>query len=373
VRIRIVAALAGLLISVFALPAIHAQAQGTDTRIRFAHFSVDASGVDIYIDGKKKMQRVPYQAVTDYVTVPAGKHTIEARGEGAPETDPAVFTVSPQLAAAKSFTVAALGPVANIQAKVFEDDLAAPTAGKSKIRVIHGADGVKAVDVAVKDGAVLFPALDYGAISTYVEVPAGSYTLQVRNAGAADALFEKAVSVNAGGIYTIAALGGGDKPLSVRGYIDVAKANTPPPAGGVTSAPTGTEAAGTPTSAAAGTEAAPSPATTAKPQVSATEAATAAPTKAPKATKAPSTEVPIVTKAPPPTVAAPVGGGDTPAPTTKKATTTPSGTKPPTGKGPSTGFGGFDGPSGALSLAAIAALLLGSIGTGVVRRRSIGR
>jgi Domain of unknown function (DUF4397) len=373
VRIRSATAIVTLALSSFALQTgTHAPAQGADTRIRFGHFSVDAEGVDVYIDGKKKMQRVPYQAVTDYVTVPAGKHTIEARGEGQAETGPAIFTVSPELAAGKSFTVAALGPVANVQAKVFEDDLAAPASGKSKIRVIHAADGTGKVDVAQKTGEVLFPGLDYGAISTYLEVPEGVYTLQVLPSGTKDVAFEKTVTVQPGGIYTIAALGGADKPLTVRGYIDLSgKAGSKP---GVTSAATASTAPATTAPAGASTETK-APNVTTAPADSQASASSAKPaeTKA----KASTTIAEAPTPLPTTTVAAPLGGGG------KKPTSTKAGQNPPAkdpgsgGKTPKegvkTGFGDFNGPSGALSLAAITALFLAAIGTGLVRRRSAKR
>ncbi len=228
-RLRSFATIAAFTLSALAMP-FAAQAQARDARIRLAHFSPDANGVDVYIDGKKRMNRVPYQAVSDYITLPAGKHTIEVRGEGQPETSPALVTASPELAGGESFTAAALGPVANIQAKVFQDDLALPAAGKSKIRVIHASDGTPTVDVGVKDGDVLFPSVEFGAITTYVEVAAGPYVLQVRKAGDTAVAIEKPVTVQPGGIYTIAAVGGANKPPTLRGFVDLpAKSGTAAP------------------------------------------------------------------------------------------------------------------------------------------------
>ncbi len=222
-RLRSFATIAAVTLGVLAVPFVTpALAQAGDARIRLAHFSPDANGVDVYIDGKKRMNRVPYQAVSDYITVPAGKHTIEVRGEGQSETSPALVAASPELAGGESFTAAALGPVANIQAKVFADDLTPPAAGKSKIRVIHASDVTPTVDIAVKDGDVLFPAVEFGAITTYVEVASGPYVLQVRKAGDAAVAIEKPVTVQPGGIYTIAAVGGADKPATLRGFVDLA-------------------------------------------------------------------------------------------------------------------------------------------------------
>jgi Domain of unknown function (DUF4397) len=396
VRLRSFATIAAVTLSALAIPfAAPAQAQAGDARIRLAHFSPDANGVDVYIDGKKRMNRVPYQAVSDYITLPAGKHTIEVRGEGQAETSPPLVTASPELAGGESFTAAALGPVANIQAKVFQDDLTLPAAGKSKIRVIHAADGTPTVDIAVKDGDVLFPAVEFGAITTYVEVAAGPYVLQVRKAGDTAATIEKPVTVQPGGIYTIAAVGGADKPATLRGFVDL-----PAKSGTAAATTVGTTAATTPGDskpATAPTDSAPG-ATKAGAAPAATKAvaATVPPTDAPVAT-IPPTKAPIT----PTTLPAAVGGGavdggaggsggkttngKTPiggandngggtsaggasggAAGTKGA----SGNKTPVG-GAKTGFGGMSDTSSALSVLALGGAFLAMMLAGV-RRRNAG-
>lgn len=327
-RLRSFATIAAVTLSALAIPfAEPAQAQAGDARIRLAHFSPDANGVDVYIDGKKRMNRVPYQAVSDYITLPAGKHTIEVRGEGQAETSPALVTASPELAGGESFTAAALGPVANIQAKVFQDDLAAPAAGKSKIRVIHAADGTPTVDVAVKDGNVLFPAVEFGAITTYVEVAAGPYVLQVRKAGDTAVAIEKPVTVQPGGIYTIAAVGGADKPATLRGFVDL-----PAKSGTAAATTVGTIAATVPgdtTPAVAASDSAPgaTKAGAAAPAATKADAETVPPTEPASAATIPPTKAPIT----PTTLPAAVGGGST------------SGGKTSTGKTPIGGANGNDG------------------------------
>jgi hypothetical protein len=299
VRLRSFATIAAVALSALAIPfAAPAQAQAGDARIRLAHFSPDANGVDVYIDGKKRMNRVPYQAVSDYITVPAGKHTIEVRGEGQTETSPALISASPELAGGESFTAAALGPVANIQIKVFADDLAAPASGKSKVRVIHAADGTPTVDVAIKDGDVVFPGVEFGSITTYVEVAAGPYVLQVRPAGDTAVVIEKPVTVQPGGIYTIAAVGGADKPATLRGFVDLP-------------AKSGTTATGvTGTTALAATDTTPKDSVPAPTTVADTTPAPATTEAVPVTEPAPVATVPP-TKAPvtPTTLPAAVGGG----------------------------------------------------------------
>ncbi len=331
-RLRSFATIAAVTLSALSVPlASTAQAQAGDARIRLAHFSPDANGVDVYIDGKKRMNRVPYQAVSDYITLPAGKHTIEVRGEGQAETLPALVTASPELAGGESFTAAALGPVANIQAKVFQDDLSLPAAGKSKIRVIHASDGTPTVDVAVKDGEVLFPAVEFGAITTYVEIAAGPYVLQVRKSGDSAVTIEKPVTVQPGGIYTIAAVGGADKPPTLRGFVDLpAKSGTAATTVGTIAATIPGDTAPVDTSPADGAPADPTPA--------ATKAEPVATKPAPVAT-IPPTKAPIT----PTTQPAAVGGGSN----AGDGAAGGSGGKTSTGKTPIGGTNGNGGDTSA--------------------------
>ena len=393
-RLRSFATIAAVTLGVLAVPFVTpALAQAGDARIRLAHFSPDANGVDVYIDGKKRMNRVPYQAVSDYITVPAGKHTIEVRGEGQSETSPALVAASPELAGGESFTAAALGPVANIQAKVFADDLTPPAAGKSKIRVIHASDGTPTVDIAVKDGDVLFPAVEFGAITTYVEVASGPYVLQVRKAGDAAVAIEKPVTVQPGGIYTIAAVGGADKPATLRGFVDLAakSGNAAATTAGTTAlAPVPSDS--TPVDSTPGTPADSTPAAT---------KAVPAGTKAAPAVTEPADVEPVATipptKAPvtPTTLPAAVGGGasdgggnsgsgKTPiggtndngggAGTAKGGAGTKAGAGSTAGKvpvgGAKTGFGGMSDTSSAVSVFALAGAFLMLMLAGFRRRNA---
>jgi Domain of unknown function (DUF4397) len=413
VRLRSFATIAAVALSALAIPfAAPAQAQPGDARVRLAHFSPDANGVDVYIDGKKRMNRVPYQAVSDYITLPSGKHTIEVRGEGQAETTPALVSASPELAGGQSFTAAALGPVANIQVKVFQDDLAPPAAGKSKVRVIHAADGTPTVDIGVKDGDVLFPAVEFGAITTYVEVAAGPYVLQVRKAGDTAVAIEKPVTVQPGGIYTIAAVGGADKPPTLRGFVDL-----PAKSGTAAATTVGTLAATTVPGDAAPSDSTPAAGGGSDPAPAATKAGAPAGTKAVAETVPPTEPAPVATvpptKAPitPTTLPAAVGGGAADGAGTKgtggKTSTgkTPvgganntgdgtsagrnntsgsgagsgagtSGTKGATGTkgtpvgGAKTGFGGMSDTSSAISVLAFAGAFAAMMLAGVRRRNA---
>ena len=392
-RFATLAAAAALIITpLVVVAAPTAGAQAGDAKIRVAHFSPDAPAIDVYIDGKKKLTNVPYQAVSDYLALPAGNHTFDVRAAGTPATGAAAVTATQALVGGKNYTLAAVGPLASISGKVLEDDVTAPATGKSKVRMIHAATDVADVDVAVKGGATIATKLGLGQASPYSELPAGAYDLEIRSTGTTNVILTKPVTLQAGGVYTIAAVGGGDKVPTLRGFVDLAPsavaATTVPAASTTVAAEPTTAATATTTAAGAATVAAATATTTkASPTTAATTSkvaasgasTTAAPsTKSSSATtsiKAPTTtaKAPTTTRAATDTTAISdttelTDTTDTTAATedTEAETTT---TKLPVGS-VGTGAGSLGGGGLLVPIALLLLVTAGAVGTGALRRRS---
>ena len=83
--------------------------------------------------------------------------------------------------------------------------------------MIHASPDAPAVDIAVTGGDVLVPGLEFPNASGALDVPAGSYDLEVRVAGTMDvALPLPGVALEAGTVYDILAIGQvGDGSLTV--------------------------------------------------------------------------------------------------------------------------------------------------------------
>jgi hypothetical protein len=104
--------------------------------------------------------------------------------------------------------VAAIGDLANISAAVIEADLSATADGNARVRVIHASPDAPNVDVALTGGDVLVSDLAFGAASDYLEVPAGTYDLEVRVAGTMDvALPLPGVAIEGNMLYDVIAVG----------------------------------------------------------------------------------------------------------------------------------------------------------------------
>lgn len=180
--------------------------------VRVVHASPDAPNVDVWVDGETVLTDVPFAAVSDYLALPAGTYNVQVSATGS--TD-AVIDADLTLEAGMSYTVAATGLLADITATVLTDDRM-PADGQAKLRVFHASPGAPAsVDLAVTDGPTLVEALAYGEATDYLSVDAGTYPLEIRAAGEAEAALALEATLAAGQNYTAIAMDGGDAGVQV--------------------------------------------------------------------------------------------------------------------------------------------------------------
>jgi len=178
-----------------------------DACINVVHASPDAPAVDVYLDGQLALADLAFGAFSGWVALPAGEHQIQVTATGA-AIDTAVIDATATLEAGVAYQVAATGLLANITPEIFETDLSALAADTARVRVIHASPDAPAVDIAVAGGDVLIPGLSFPDASDELEVPAGSYDLEVRVAGTTDvALDLPGVTLEAGMVYDVFAIG----------------------------------------------------------------------------------------------------------------------------------------------------------------------
>ena len=194
------------------LPTVDAEVDRVTSvaKVRVLHASPDAPAVDIYVDGAKALEAVPFGVISGWIDIDPGMHNLQVVAAGADPADGAVLAADVDFAAETLTTIAAANALAAIEPKVFVDDTAAYALGEgnAKVRVIHLSADAPAVDVAPDGADALIKELAYGAASDYLEVPAGDYDLEVRPAGAMDvALDLDDVTLEAGHVYTVFAIG----------------------------------------------------------------------------------------------------------------------------------------------------------------------
>jgi hypothetical protein len=174
--------------------------------LRVAHLSTDAPPVDIWVNGSVVLAGVPFGVVSDYLGLEAGEYRIQVTPAGA--TSPIVIDATLDLQAGRVYTVAAVGFLSSgsLEPLVLLDDLS--TGQGARIRFVHTSADTGAVDVALKDGPVLFGDVTFQESGGYIEVPGGAYDLEVRPSGSLEvALSIPGVEVLGGTTYTIFAIG----------------------------------------------------------------------------------------------------------------------------------------------------------------------
>jgi hypothetical protein len=212
---RLLMAAMGLALTVaLAAPA----AAADNAMVRVIHASPDAPNVDVWLDGTQVLTDVPYEAISAYLSVPAGDHNVKVTPTG---STTAVIDANVTLSAGTAYTIAAINPVASIAAAVLVDDRT-PVDGKAKLRVFHASSNAPAsVDVALAGGAVLVPGLEYGKASAYLTVDPGTYDLEIRAAGDTVAALTLSATLAAGQNVTAIAFDDGDG-VTVKTTLDAA-------------------------------------------------------------------------------------------------------------------------------------------------------
>lgn len=183
-----------------------ALAQPDQAMVRVVHASPDAPAVDVLVDGNIVFSSLAFRGITQYAPLPAGPHNIQVSPAGA--TEPVVIDADVDLAAGTEYTVVAVGMLADIEPLVLTDDNSAPPAGQAKVRFVHASPDAPAVDIVVAGGPVLFDNVGFKGVGDYTNVPAGTYDVEARLAGTDTvALFIPTITVNAGTVYTVFAVG----------------------------------------------------------------------------------------------------------------------------------------------------------------------
>jgi hypothetical protein len=153
------------------------------------HASPDAPAVDVYVDDELVLEDVSFGDASDYLEVESGDRLIRITAADDPGT--IVFEATVTLAPRSVNTFAASGLLQGSGAPfgvvALEDDAFAPGENRTAVRVAHLSPDAPAVDVTVAEtGGLLADDIDFRNTTDYVNVPAGEYTLEIRNATPTD-------------------------------------------------------------------------------------------------------------------------------------------------------------------------------------------
>lgn len=227
---------------VLAMAAVPAVAEPQRALVRVAHFSPDASYVDVYMVSLNRRQLFPnvfYKSVSAYWPVTAGPFTYEVRAAGAAAESEPVIQVKGNLAAGKAYTVVAVGRRDRLQGVLLRDDMSPSAPGKAKVRFLDAALDLPAVDFAVAGGPVVESRVGFREPTGYRQLASGRYRVEVRRSGAEAVVARGTVAVRPGTVTSVALVGGAGEPRELYAFSDAAGSRSAP-AGGIRTGAGGT-------------------------------------------------------------------------------------------------------------------------------------
>ncbi|MCH8568255.1 MAG: DUF4397 domain-containing protein [Balneolales bacterium] len=197
--------------------------------VQIIHNAADpaAAEVDIYVNGGIFLEDFAFREATPFVPLePFVDYTIAIAPAGSESAEDAVFDVTLQLEPAINYTVVANGvlnpadfaPNPDGEETAFNlwvyagSLMEAEDEDSFSFNVVHGATDAPAVDVFAQEvDAVLVADAVYGDITDYLNIPADSYTLEIRPAGMDEAV--------AGFLADVSMLGGSSATVLASGFL----------------------------------------------------------------------------------------------------------------------------------------------------------
>jgi transforming growth factor-beta-induced protein len=189
--------------------------------IRVAHLSPDTPAVDVFVNGEAAIEALEFPNITDWIELPAGTYNIAVAPAGAGIEAAAIGPADFELPAGAYITVAAIGSLeaGTLAPQVIVEDYSELAEGSARVSVFHAIEDAPAVDV-LADGAELVNQLAFpgslGANDGFftVDVPAGTYSLQVVPDGATESVVIDLpdTALEAGMHYFVAAVGTLENP-----------------------------------------------------------------------------------------------------------------------------------------------------------------
>ncbi len=173
-------------------------------------------GLDLLVEDEAAATNKKFGEVSDYTEVRSGLRRVQIVENG---TTSALFDENIKLDEDRKYTLIAYNETSGtIGTLLFRDDLTAPAAGKALIRAAHLINDGPKVRVAFQGGgAPLYDSIAFTQNTEFFNaVNAGTYTLRFIDiaeqgngdqTGGADAIVEQQVTLEAGKIYTFAAVG----------------------------------------------------------------------------------------------------------------------------------------------------------------------
>lgn len=139
-----------------------------DGRVRLFHASPDTPAIDVYMNGQKILRNMKYKQLSQYMKMPKGEHRIDVYPAG--HTSSPILSQTINVLPKMTYTLAVIGDVHRLHLLSILDHPYAPY-GKAKVRFAHFSPDAPAVDIALRNGDVLFRHASFGKVTDYIDAP----------------------------------------------------------------------------------------------------------------------------------------------------------------------------------------------------------
>jgi len=158
--------------------------------------------LDFTLDGTRvNANQIIYGGGLDYFRAYAGKRTAAFTKSGGGGV---VFSDTLTLKQNFAYTLCLVNKPATPGFLVLTDAITQPASGSANLRFVNLSPDAPAVDLAVKDGAVLVANKGFKGFSDFASITGKNYTFEIRQAGTSTVLATVTnVSINSGYVYTI--------------------------------------------------------------------------------------------------------------------------------------------------------------------------
>jgi len=174
--------------------------------IRILHASPKSPAVDVYINDMLKFKNLIYGAFTDYIEVITGNYNVKIYATGtkiSPVLNKNIF-IPPE----KIYTVAAIDLLPKIDILPITETKIINPSNNAYIKFAHLSPNTGAVDITLPDGKILFKNISYKGFTDYIQVPAGTYTLEAKPTGTkTTVLYIPNIKLKSQRFYTVYAIG----------------------------------------------------------------------------------------------------------------------------------------------------------------------
>jgi hypothetical protein len=190
-------------------PSSAAAASRDEALVRVVHAIPNASAMDVFAGDLVLFDAVRFKTVTNYRVLDGKRYSFALRPAGMTNAKP-LSSNTEGLEDGRYYTVFALpGDGRTAHLRVIADTFDAPAPGKARLRIVHGGNGVGAVDVhAGGSTPALFDNIAFQSVTDYQDITPVNGRIDVRPAGGADAVvILPNAHVEAGRFYTLVIVG----------------------------------------------------------------------------------------------------------------------------------------------------------------------